>query len=249
MKEWFVGVGPWEIWGRSFFIVRTSPDRTHTAAICGVSPGASVGPIPQTLPRCPVKPGMTREGREPGSRSVPSLPPGVAAEVLLLDGLALVEFPLAAGQGDVELGVAVLGDEKAGGHDGQALLLDGALQFAELPFGEQQLAVAAGILAAERGAPPVFRDIHILHIEFPVHEMAPAVHQRGLARADRLDLRPVQDDAGRERLEKFILEPGPLVADLNGAFFLFLGHLLLKCGVKVITKVAFLSVIYYFCRN
>ena len=58
-------------------------------------------------------------------------------------------------------------------------------------------------------------------------------HQRGLARADRFDLGAVEDDAGREVLEEFVLEPRLLVADLHRALFLVFRHILAK--VVIIT--------------
>ena len=100
---------------------------------------------------------------------------GVAAEVLFLDGLALVVFLFAPGEGDVELGVAAFGDEETAGDYCQALFLDGTGELAEFLAGEQQLAVALGIVAVE-GAPPVFGYVHILHVQLTAGEIAPAVH-------------------------------------------------------------------------
>ena len=156
----------------------------------------------------------------------------IAAQIFFLDGFALVEFTLAAGQGDVEFGVAVFGDEEARGDDREAFFLDGAGQFAELLFGEEEFAVALRVLAAEGGAPPVFGHVHVLDIELAIHEIAPAVDQRGLPRPDRLDLRPVQHNTRRKGFEKLKLEPRLLIPDLNRAFLVFLCHKIAKVNKK-----------------
>ena len=141
----------------------------------------------------------------------------IAAEVLFLDGFALVVFFLAPCEGDVKLGIAGLGDEETSGNDGQALLLDGAGQLAELLAGEQQLPVPFRVMAVE-SAPPVLGNVHVLDIELPSGKITPAVHQRGLTCADGFYLSAGKNYSCGVVFQKFVFVRSLFVADLYFAF-------------------------------
>lgn len=103
-----------------------------------------------------------------------------AAEVFLLDGGALVVDFLSFGEGDDEFGEAVVVDEKLGGHDGEAFLLDGLTQVTELTLGQQELAVTHRLVLTP-GSPEVLGDVHTLDKQFVANEITERIDQRGLA--------------------------------------------------------------------
>ena len=136
-----------------------------------------------------------------------------AADVFFADGGALVVFLLALGEGDVEFGVAVVAYEGAHGDDGQALGLDFLGEMAEFAFGQQELTVANGVVAAPR-SPEICGYVHPADVELAVREVAVGVLERRLPGAERLDLRAHQHYARVVLLEKLVVERRALVVDL-----------------------------------
>ena len=130
---------------------------------------------------------------------------------------------LASCQGDVEFGQALLVDEEQHRDDGQAFLLDFGLEFAQFAFGEQQLAVAFGIVVVV-GAFVVFSDVHAYHKQFISFIGAIGFSQAGFAVADRLDFSASKDNAGSERFHQEILMFGALVFDIDIVVARFLIH-------------------------
>ena len=137
--------------------------------------------------------------------------------VLLFNGVALVVLALTFCKGDVQLCKAVLGNEKAGCHYCETLLLGGALQLAELLAVKEQLAVAAGVMGIV-GAPPVLGYVHVLYVQLIPHKIAVAVYQRGLAGSDRFDLGTCKDDSCGIVVQELVLKRGPFVFYLYFTF-------------------------------
>ena len=143
----------------------------------------------------------------------------LAAYVLLLYAGPLVVLLLAFREGDVQLGVALRRDVEARGDYREPLGLDGLREMPELAPCEQQLAVAHRLVAAPRRSPEVGGDIHSAHIQLPAREIAVGILERGLAGADRLDLRAHEDYAGVVLFEELVFERGLLVVYLHPALF------------------------------
>ncbi len=141
----------------------------------------------------------------------------IPAHILLLYGIAFIVFTLSFCKGDVQLGIAVLGNEQAGGYNGEPFLLGGPLQFAKLLAVEQQLAVALWIMGVP-GSPPVLRNMHVLHIQFTPYKIAVAVHQGGLAGPYGFDFGTSEHYSCGVIVQKLILKTGPAVFNLYFAF-------------------------------
>ena len=140
-----------------------------------------------------------------------------ATEILLADGGALVEFLLTSGEGDVQLGITVIGYVAAGSDDGKTLVLYGQSQVSQFFFSKQKLSVTNRVVSTPR-CPEIGGDIHSLHVEFSVYKIAEGVLQGGLAGTDRFNLRSYQRDSGVVLLQKFVIETGSLIINLNFAF-------------------------------
>ena len=80
-------------------------------------------------------------------------------------------------------------------------------------------------------APPVVRHVHILHIEFPVVEIAESVHKGGLSRPDGLDFRACEHQSRLISLQKLVVEGGSAVLYFNIAFRF--GHILTVLGLQM----------------
>ena len=141
----------------------------------------------------------------------------VPFHVLLLNGVALVVLALTFGKGDVQLCIAVLGNEQAGCHYCETLLLGGTLQLTEFLAVEEKLAVAAGVMGIV-GAPPVLGHVHVLHIKLIPHKIAVAVYQRGLAGSDGFDLGTCKHYSGGVVVQELVLKRGPFVFYLYFTF-------------------------------
>ena len=143
---------------------------------------------------------------------------------LLLQGLTLVILLLTLAEGNVHLGTSLVIDEDEYRNDGEARLLAVFFQTAQFTLGEQQLAVAACFVVAE-GAVEIRRDVHALHPELALVEVAVAIHQRRLAAADGLNLSTREHDARGVSVNEEVLERSLLVAYLYRTLlteFLFL---------------------------
>ena len=139
-----------------------------------------------------------------------------AADVALLDSLALVVLLLAPSEGDEEFRIPVVGDEQLDGDDGEASLLVLDSQVVEFLPREEEPAVADGFVLAP-GAPVVLGDVHAPYKELITGKVAVGILQRDLSRPDGLDLGPHQLDAGGIGLQELVIERGPAVLDLYAA--------------------------------
>ena len=102
---------------------------------------------------------------------------------LLLQGLTLVILLLTLAEGDIHLGTSIVVNEDKCWHDGKARLLAILFQSAQFALGEKELAVAASLMIGKR-AIEIRRDIHTLHPQFTLIEIAVAIYQGCLTATD-----------------------------------------------------------------
>ena len=147
--------------------------------------------------------------------------------LFLLQSLTLVILLLTLTEGDIHLGTALVIDEDERRDDGEARLLAVLFQSAQFALGKEQLAVSARLVVAER-AVEVGRDVHSLHPELALIEIAVTVYQRCLTTADRLNLSTREHDARGIGVNEEVFERSLLVAYAHRTFlsneFLFLVH-------------------------
>ena len=144
--------------------------------------------------------------------------------LFLLQGLTLVILLLTLAESDIHLGTTLVIDEDERRNDGEARLLAVLLQSAQFALGKEQLAVSARLVVAER-AVEVRRDVHSLHPELALIEIAVAVYQRCLTATDRLNLSTREHDARGIGVNEEVFERSLLVAYLYRTLlteFLFL---------------------------
>jgi hypothetical protein len=103
--------------------------------------------------------------------------------VTLLQGLALVVLFLSLPKSDLEFGEALLGEKDAEGNDGIAFLLDLGLEFPELAFREEKLAVMHGQVVVGR-AETILGNMHVADPKLAIEEDTETVHEIDLAVAD-----------------------------------------------------------------
>ena len=156
---------------------------------------------------------------------------------LLLQSLTLVILLLTLAEGNVHLGTSLVVDENEYRNDGEARLLAVFLQSAQFTLGEKQLAVAACFVVAE-GTVEIRRDVHTLHPELALVEVAVAIHQRRLAAADGFNLSTREHDARSVSVNEEVLELSLLVAylyrTLLAEFLVFLVHIYIIMYYKFI---------------
>ena len=144
-------------------------------------------------------------------------PRHVALHILLLDRLALIVGLLTLCQGYLQLGKTPVVDEQPVGHDGKAAFLDALFQLFKLTALQQQLADAP-LFVVELVAVAVLGDKHGAHVQLAVLEHAVRIAQVDTALANRLDLGPLQDDAGLVSIDKLVFVPGAPVDDFYFGF-------------------------------
>ena len=146
----------------------------------------------------------------PAGRSTLGSPPErtlhLALELALLDRLTLVDGVLAAGQSDLDLGVAAA-EVQARGDQGQALLLLLADQPLDLAPVHEQLARALGLVVLARGG-RVGRDVDVVQPHLAVLDRGVAVLEHRLALAQGLDLGPGEHDPALPPVEQVVAERG-----------------------------------------
>src|SRR3954468_17068948 len=126
----------------------------------------------------------------------------VALALALLDRLALVEAVLAAGERDLDLRARAL-EVDARRDEREAALLDARLQALDLAPVDEQLARALGLVVLARGG-RVGRDVHVVQPQLAVAEGGVAVLDLHATLAQRLDLRPLQHEAGLDLVEELV---------------------------------------------
>src|SRR4051794_2678179 len=115
----------------------------------------------------------------------------LAFGLALADRLALVVDVLAAGEGDLDLGVWAL-EVHARRHDGETAFADPAGEAIDLLAVQQQLARAIRLVVLARGG-LVVRDVQVVQPQLAVgRERRVAVAHLGAVGAQRLDLGPAQ---------------------------------------------------------
>jgi len=117
---------------------------------------------------------------------------------------------LTLSQSNNQLGQAFVANEEAGGDDGEAGVLALGGKFAELLLGEQQLAVAAGVVVVV-GAVEILGYVHAFYPELTVYECAVAVGQAGFGVTDGFYLRSREHNAGCPGIKQLVVKRGALV--------------------------------------
>ena len=136
---------------------------------------------------------------------------------LCLERLALVEHLLSTAQGNIHLCPAMVIDEDKGWDNGKAWRLGIFEEMPYLTLGEQQLAVALGLVVGI-AAIEIWRYVHALHPHLALDNVAICVYKRGLAHAYGLYLGTRKLYASRIGIDEVVLEGGFLVSYLYGAF-------------------------------
>ncbi len=131
-----------------------------------------------------------------------------------LDGLALVELALTAGDGDDQLCQTALVDEQTQGDDGKTRLECVLGNAANLLAVEQELAVAMCRVVVV-GAKAVLGNIHVLDPHLAIDDHAIGIGQTTLALADGFDLGTRQDNARSESLDDLVIKGRLAVLDID----------------------------------
>ena len=117
---------------------------------------------------------------------------------------------LTLSQGNHQLGQPGIVDEEPGGDDGESGILALGGKFAELLLGEQQFAVAAGVVVVV-GAVEILGYVHAFYPELTVYECAVAVGQAGFAFTDGFYLCSGEHNAGCPGIKQLVVKRGALV--------------------------------------
>ncbi len=128
----------------------------------------------------------------------------VAFDVFFLYGVAFVVVVLTLGQGDVKLGQTFFVHKKERGNDRESLFVYFALELFQFAAGEQQLAVALGLVVVN-GAFGVNGDVHVSYKQFVAFKCTESLGDAGLALPDGFDFRAGKLQARRKFLHKKIL--------------------------------------------
>ncbi len=145
-----------------------------------------------------------------------------AAVGLVAQSGALVIFFFASAQSNAELGASVFVDEEAERHNGEAGRAGSVLQCSDFLAVEQELAVASRGVVVVR-AEAVFGDVHVLHPDFAVVDVAIGIHEAGFSGADAFHLSAGEHYAGGVSVDHKIVELGSAVLDVDacGLYFFF----------------------------
>lgn len=137
----------------------------------------------------------------------------LALVLALADGLTLVVVVLALTERYFELCQAFFIDEKVERDNGFAGIFNRILELAKLATVEQELPVATDFVIHVR-TELIGSDMHLLDPQFASLKDAVGIGKRGLAVANGLDFRAIEDNPGRETVENLVIERGALIADI-----------------------------------
>ena len=144
------------------------------------------------------------------------------AVFLVFQRVTLVVLFLTFSQRYVHLGEALLVQIHAQGDDGEAILMASVLlQRAYLLLVQQQLTVAARLVVVVR-AIEIGRNVHALHPNLAVVNVAERIYQRCLTQTDGLYLRARKHHARRVGVNDKVVKLRPLVLYYNALLGLIL---------------------------
>lgn len=140
-----------------------------------------------------------------------------ATVFLCFQRLPFVVLFFASTKRNIDLRPTILVDENQRRNNRVARLFSGIFQMADFALRQEQFPLALRLVVGV-GTVEIGRNIHSLHPDFAVHDVAISIDKRSLARTNRLDFRAGQHNARRQFLNEKIFEGGLLVLDLYRTF-------------------------------